>query len=242
VALRALSFLLGLLFVCPGLAQHGAPHFHRSFDDAEKWSKIFDDPARDAWQKPGEVIRALELPADGVVADIGSGTGYFAIRLGRALPRGRVYGADVSADMVSFLNERAARESLANVRSHRAAESDPNRPAPVDLALVDKQLPGIDGLATIAKLRELIPSLPIMVITGYSNEGTAIAAADLGVVGYVLKPFDDVRELATRVKDAAARYAAERRQRRHLARIKQRHAQFLERYKKITSELDRLRG
>jgi AmiR/NasT family two-component response regulator len=78
-------------------------------------------------------------------------------------------------------------------------------------------------------------------MTGYSDEGSAMAAADLGVVGYVLKPFDDVRELALRVKDAAARFAAERRQRRHLARIKQRHKEFLERYRRIATELDRLK-
>lgn len=114
--------------------------------------------------------------------------------------------------------------------------------APIDLALVDKNLPGINGLELIARLRDLAPSLPTMLMTGYSDEGSAVAAADLGVVGYVLKPFDDVRELAGRVKDSAARYAAERRQRRHLARIKHRHKEFLERYKKITADLDRLKG
>jgi cyclopropane fatty-acyl-phospholipid synthase-like methyltransferase len=136
VALRILALFLGLLCVSAGQAQHGEQHLHRSFDDAEKWSKVFDDPARDAWQKPDEVIRALKLPADSLVADIGSGTGYFAVRLARAVPQGRVYGADVSADMVKFLNERAAKEKLGNLSSHRAGEADPHLPAPVDLVLV----------------------------------------------------------------------------------------------------------
>lgn len=128
--------LLGLLLVSPGQAQQGHQHFHRSFDDAEKWSRVFDDPARDAWQKPDEVIRALALKPDASVADIGSGTGYFAVRLARALPQGQVYGADVSADMVKFLNERAAREKLPNLASHQAGDSDAKLPAPVDLVLV----------------------------------------------------------------------------------------------------------
>jgi predicted methyltransferase len=136
MALRALALILGLVLVSAGQAQHGQQHFHRSFEDAEKWSKVFDDPARDAWQKPAEVIRALALPADAAVADIGSGTGYFAVRLARAVPSGRVYGADVSADMVKFLNERAGKEKLANLSSHRAGDADPNLPTPVDLALV----------------------------------------------------------------------------------------------------------
>ena len=125
-----------LLIAAPAFGQHGEQHMHQRFDDAERWSKVFDDPARDAWQKPAEVIRALKLAPDATVADIGSGTGYFAVRLARAVPKGRVYGADIGADMVRFLNERAAKEKLANLVSHRAAESDPKLPAPVDLALL----------------------------------------------------------------------------------------------------------
>jgi hypothetical protein len=38
------------------------PHTHEhSFRDAEKWSHVFDDPKRDAWQKPHAVIQALAL-------------------------------------------------------------------------------------------------------------------------------------------------------------------------------------
>jgi cyclopropane fatty-acyl-phospholipid synthase-like methyltransferase len=128
--------VLGAAVALPAAAQHGAQPHHRSFDDAEKWSKVFDDPARDAWQKPAQVIAALKLPADAAVADIGSGTGYFAVRLARALPQGRVFGADLEPDMVKFLNGRAAKEKLANLSSHLAAEDDPKLPAPVDLVLV----------------------------------------------------------------------------------------------------------
>ena len=133
---RALFAALALLACMPLPAQHGEQHMHRRFDDAEKWSKVFDDPARDAWQKPAEVITALKLAPDAVVADIGSGTGYFAVRLARALPRGRVYGADVEPEMVRFLNARAARESLGNLSSHAAGQDGPDLPAQVDLALV----------------------------------------------------------------------------------------------------------
>jgi SAM-dependent methyltransferase len=125
-----------LLAASAALAQHGTPHLHQRFEDAERRSKIFDDPARDAWQKPEEVLRALALPSDAAVADIGSGTGYFAVRLARAVPQGRVYGADLEPDMVRFLNERAAKERLPNLTSHGAAPDDPRLPAPVDLVLV----------------------------------------------------------------------------------------------------------
>ena len=133
---RALLAVLALVLSAPLLAQHGEQHMHRRFDDAEKWSKVFDDPARDAWQKPAEVIAALKLAPDAIVADIGSGTGYFAVRLARAVPKGKVYGADVEPDMVRFLNVRAAREGLANLTSHGAGDEGPNLPGQVDLALV----------------------------------------------------------------------------------------------------------
>lgn len=125
-----------LLTALPALAQHGSQPMHQRFDDAERWSKVFDDPERDAWQKPDEVIRAFKLAPNAAVADIGSGTGYFAVRLARSLPGGRVFGADLEPNMVRFLNERAAREKLANLSSHIAAADDPRIPVPVDLALV----------------------------------------------------------------------------------------------------------
>lgn len=112
----------------------------------------------------------------------------------------------------------------------------------IDLAMVDKNLPGMDGLATVRALRKVQGSLPTMIMTGFSSADAAVQAADLGVVGYVLKPFDDVKELVARVNELASRYAAERRQRRHLARFKQRHAQFLTRYQAITTQLDALKG
>jgi cyclopropane fatty-acyl-phospholipid synthase-like methyltransferase len=130
------QILFFLLTALPALAQPGPQPMHQRFDDAERWSKVFDDPERDAWQKPDEVIRAFKLSPDAAVADIGSGTGYFAVRLARALPAGRVFGADLEPDMVRYLNERAAREKLPNLSSHVAAADDPRIPVPVDLALV----------------------------------------------------------------------------------------------------------
>lgn len=112
---------------------HDMPH---RFDDAEAWAEHFDDPARDAWQRPDEVVSALELPADAVVADVGAGTGYFTVRLARAVPQGHVYGIDIEADMVRYLGERAEKEGLANVTAVASTASDPSIPAPVDVVFL----------------------------------------------------------------------------------------------------------
>jgi len=66
--------------------KHGQGYQH-SFEDAEKWAKAFDDPARDAWQKPDEVLNALHLQRTDRVADLGAGTGYFSVRIARSYPK-----------------------------------------------------------------------------------------------------------------------------------------------------------
>jgi ubiquinone/menaquinone biosynthesis C-methylase UbiE len=65
------------------------------------------DPARTAWQKPGEVVRHLGLRPGDVVAEIGSGPGYFTRRLARAVgPSGRVFAVDVEPIVLATLRDR----------------------------------------------------------------------------------------------------------------------------------------
>ena len=126
-----------LLPAAPAAAQ--SPHTHEhSFGGAEKWAQVFDDPKRDAWQKPHAVIQALALKPDAVIADIGSGTGYFSARFANMVPKGRVYGVDIEPDMVKYLAERAKREGLNNIIAVKGAPGDPRLPEKADLiVLVD---------------------------------------------------------------------------------------------------------
>jgi SAM-dependent methyltransferase len=120
-----------------GFAAAQSPHTHRhSFSDAEKWAHVFDDPERDAWQKPHEVIQALALKPDTRVADIGAGTGYFSARLAKMLPRGLVYAVDIEPDMVRYLEARAKREGLRNLVAVAGVPDDPRLPEKVDLILL----------------------------------------------------------------------------------------------------------
>lgn len=132
----ARPLLVAWLLVLGAPAIAAAPTGGGRFQDASEWASRFDGPGRDAWQKPDEVIKALALPADAVVADIGSGTGYFAVRLAREVPRGRVYGADIEPAMVQYLEQRAATENLANLKAIQATRGSPGLPEPVDLALL----------------------------------------------------------------------------------------------------------
>ena len=133
------AFVAGLLMlaIATGRVAAQSPHSHEhSFGDAGKWAKVFDDPKRDAWQKPHEVIQALALKPDAVVADIGSGTGYFALRFAHMVPKGRVYGVDTEPDMVKYLAERAKREGMANVIAIAGSAGDPRLPERADLVIL----------------------------------------------------------------------------------------------------------
>jgi predicted methyltransferase len=99
---------------------------HRLHRDPKAYIAMLEDPARDAYQKPREVLLALGLRQGEAVADIGSGSGYFALRLAeRVGPTGRVYAVDVDPDMVRHLNRRVRDAGLDNVRSVLADLDDP---------------------------------------------------------------------------------------------------------------------
>src|SRR4051812_28363072 len=89
---------------------------HRRFDDVRQWKPIFEDPKRDEWQKPAEVVRALGLEPGARVADLGAGTGYFMPYLSRAVgPSGTVFEVDVEPNLVVHLRGRAEKEKAGNV-------------------------------------------------------------------------------------------------------------------------------
>ena len=140
-----LLMLAGMaLAVLPAAAQ--SPHTHdHSFGGAQEWAKVFDDPERDNWQKPHQVIQALALKPDAVIADIGSGTGYFSMRFAHMVPNGKVYGVDTEPDMVKYLAERAKREGMPNVIAVAGAPGDPKLPEKVDLVVLVDVFHHIDG-------------------------------------------------------------------------------------------------
>jgi ubiquinone/menaquinone biosynthesis C-methylase UbiE len=108
---------------------------HR-FEHADEWAKEFDDPARDKWQTPDQVVAALALAPTMTVADVGAGTGYFTVRLARAVPAGAVVATDIEPDMIRYLKERATRENLPNVRTVLGTADDPR----LDAASLDRVL------------------------------------------------------------------------------------------------------
>lgn len=71
---------------------------------------------------------------------------------------------------------------------------------PYDLVITDLKMPGIDGLSVIREARRLKADIPVIIITGFSSEASAIEAVNLGVSGYLTKPFRVPRVLAAAAK------------------------------------------
>jgi len=112
-------------------------HMHKRFEDAKKWAAKFDDPKRDEWQKPDAVVAALDIGETAVVADIGAGTGYFAVRMAKHRPNAKIIAVDVEPDMVAYIKERAQHVGCKNIETQLvSADEGVKLGEPADLIIV----------------------------------------------------------------------------------------------------------
>ena len=82
-------------------------------------------------------IEQINLPIDGVVADIGAGTGYYSFRLTAKVPKGKVYAVEVQDEMISYLKNRKALLKDSIVEIVKSTALSPNLPDnTVDLAIM----------------------------------------------------------------------------------------------------------
>ena len=93
---------------------------------------------RDTWQRPDEIIRQLQVSAGDTVVDLGSGAGYFALKIApRVAPDGRVLAVDLRRQSLAFLWIRATLAGHSNLHVIHGRGDDPQLPpGPVDAALV----------------------------------------------------------------------------------------------------------
>ncbi len=74
-----------------------------------------------------------------------------------------------------------------------------------NIALVDIRMPDMDGLSFVRKLRDLYPSLPVVIMTGFPTVETAIEAIRLKVDDYFIKPFN-INKLYKTIEILVERY------------------------------------
>ncbi len=144
---------------------HHAGH-HNEFKGIEQWRKVLEGPDRDKSQRPAEVIANLGLQPNDVVADIGAGTGYFAIRIAEAYPKVRVVAADAEQEMIDYLTTQSKARKLANLEPVTIDPARPELPVQANLALLVNTLHHInDRVAYIKCLnKSMAPGARIAVI------------------------------------------------------------------------------
>ena len=150
-AVPLLALVTALCAACNGRSSQNAPaaaapaptHEHssgseRGCPDLQTYSEQLDEPQRDEWQRPEEVIELLECRLGMAAVDLGAGTGYFLRYLSEAVGReGRVLALDISPSSIEWMSSRIEREGLQNVRPVLVAPDDPAlSPGSVDRILV----------------------------------------------------------------------------------------------------------
>ncbi len=158
--------LCAFLFALAAVAIGQVPHQHHPPSSGE-YSKVLEDPSRDAWQKPHEVVMALGLKTTDAIADIGAGTGYFARRF--AHHAGKVYAVDIDQQLLGIIQ----RDAPANLTTVLAAPGDPRLPDnSVDVIFFCDVLHHIENRAAYyPKLaKALRPGGRIVVVDFYKKE------------------------------------------------------------------------
>ena len=129
IGLAGLIFLPAILWAQDKSKPLTMEEMHRLHQDSKAYIASLEDPKRDAYQKPHEVLSALRLKPGEAIADIGAGSGYFTFRLSHFVgEKGKIYAVDVSPDMILYINRRMRDLKVNNVISILADPDDPLLP------------------------------------------------------------------------------------------------------------------
>jgi len=130
--------LLGTCAIAAAQTAQTHEQMHALHNDPKAYIAALEDPARDAWQKPHDVVMALDIQPGSMVADIGAGSGYFTFRFARHVgTKGRVYAVDVSSDMIAAISQKMSSLPVGTLAPILARPDDPLLPAgKIDLVFI----------------------------------------------------------------------------------------------------------
>jgi predicted methyltransferase len=169
---------------------------------------------RDTWQRPGDILRPLNLSPGKTVVDLGSGAGYFALKIApRVAPEGRVLAVDLRRESLAFLWIRAVLGGHGNLQVILNQVDDPKLP------------PGlIDAVLIANTYHELTAPEPILgALFKSMRSGARLVVVDRGP-----RDNDHARE-ATAAHHEITSAAAERVINRHGFQTIARHDRFIDR-------------
>lgn len=164
--------------VCAGLA--GAAHkgeganFY-SLNPTDSLIQVYEDPARAEWQKPERVVEQFSLKPGQIVADIGAGTGYFSVIFAKKVGEsGKVHAVDIDGNMVEYLEKRARKDGLKNIKPILAKRNDPLLPeASTDLIFLCNTYMFIEQREQyLARLKDILKKDGLLAIVSYNKVET----------------------------------------------------------------------
>lgn len=135
---------------------------------------LLEGPDRDIYQRPDQIMDALQIGEGSKVADLGAGGGWFTVRLARRVgPNGRVYAEDIQPQMIDAIKRRISREGLANVETVLGTPVDPKLPpASLDAALmVDAYHEAEEPVTLLRNLRRALKPTGTIGIVNYKKDG-----------------------------------------------------------------------
>jgi cyclopropane fatty-acyl-phospholipid synthase-like methyltransferase len=120
---------------------------------------IFDTPGRDERLQINRVMDLLGITPGKTVADIGAGSGWFTVRAAKRVGEaGTVYAVDINPEATRYIDQRAQKEQLHNVKAILSKPDDPQLPADsIDAVLLLKTYHEVAQPVTL--LRNLRPAL-----------------------------------------------------------------------------------
>ncbi len=132
-AIASLAFAATLAAQVAGQANSG----YKTPQQRQSVAASLGSPERDTTEKPGVLIREMNLQPGMTVADIGTGVGYMLPFLSRRVgPSGRVIAEDIYDDFLAAAKQRAQNQKLSNVTFVKGTETDPNLPeGQIDMVL-----------------------------------------------------------------------------------------------------------
>jgi len=138
-----IHFLVAALIAVSGAAHAAAgasPSINEPFQDPDfaAWVERFERSGREVYDRREQILAAADVRAGMSVADIGAGTGLFALLFAKAVgPTGKVYAVDISREFVRNVERRASAAGLANVIGVVNSQDDAGLgPASIDLAFI----------------------------------------------------------------------------------------------------------
>jgi len=139
---------------------------------------LLENPDRDQWQKPDQIMDSLLIAEGSVVGEIGAGGGWFTAKLSaRVGPNGRVYAEDIQSLMIEYIQRRMQRENLRNVIPVLGTANDPRLPPnALDAALIvevyrEMEIPPADPVMLLKRLTESLTSDGRIGIVDYNPGG-----------------------------------------------------------------------